>query len=80
MNLCELFTSEGCQIGRIGCSVDKQRRDQIDQQTDQKETGLNMTALSSAVAADGYEVQGVFNEKGFMAERFVKVTAYLPIL
>ena len=36
-----------------------------------KEFKINI--LSSAVSSDGHEIENIFNQKGFMVERFVKV-------
>jgi len=33
---------------------------------------FKINILSSAVSTDGHEIENIFNEKGFMAERFVK--------
>ena len=40
---------------------------------------FKINILSSAVSTDGHEIENIFNEKGFMAERFVKVGILLSV-
>ena len=59
-SITKLLTMDLCELVSLS-------RKGIDQQ------GPQVVLLSSSVATDGHEIHNVFHEKGFMAERFVKV-------
>ena len=78
MNLCELV-SPPPEVGGRFAAYGAKSESASTPSTNGKQTSSNegrvpnTVLLSSAVASDGHEIQNIFLDKGFMAERFVKV-------
>ena len=81
INLCELVSLND---ERGKCGGLRNHYEETETRADVAESGsvtgndaglIKATVLSSAVCADGFEIDNVFNDRGFMAERFVKVKA-----